>query len=128
MEIAIVVAAAAMGLLGVLWAAARNFPDPRKGYQPLDIARRIAEEERVFEAAIDTRAAWAREFYETVTRSCVSAPVRLDVDAAHRMMREHRECSSVWCATRAAALEVLRLNGHYVPAERAEERRSRLAE
>lgn len=94
--------------------------------QPLDVAWRMAEADRIFEqATAETPTAWAKELQETVARDCDRVPAWLDTDSAHRLIQVHLECSSVQCSARRAALDVLRLSGHYVPAQRSEERDDR---
>jgi hypothetical protein len=91
--------------------------------QPLDVAWRIAEADRIFEqSTAETPEAWAKQLHETVTRDCHRVPAWLDTASAHRLVQVHLECSSLHCSARRAALDVLRLAGHYVPAQRSEER------
>jgi hypothetical protein len=89
--------------------------------QPLELAWRTAEADRIFDEATDAPEAWAQELHESATRDCQHVPAWLDVAGAHRVVQLHLECSSMSCNARRAALDVLRLAGHYVPAQRSEE-------
>lgn len=114
----------AVGLLMLTLIVFRGVPEtanepPRHAATP----RRTGGAEQSVDRLARARAVWAEELHEAVTRPCNSVPAQLDVGMAHFLIRRHRDCSSDRCACRLAALEVLRLNGHYVPAPRGPERR-----
>lgn len=124
MEIGIVIGIVAIGLLALLAVALWGSPRDRTTSEIDEAVRkRLDERQQIFEAVLRENVSRVLELKDCLESSCSSVPDELDVQSAHFLLQAHRECSSDECACRQAALELLRLSGRYVPAQRAEERR-----